>query len=83
MEEFLEISFWKDCFLLQNLFQLLQILCFKNILGWKFLGKYHTILNCMILKKGIILTHRFYFLVAQTFVSVSYTHLTLPTNREV
>jgi len=41
---------------------------FKNILGWKFVEKYHTVLKPCDLEKGIILAHRFYFLIAQAFL---------------
>ena len=49
--------------------QHLEILCFKNILGWKFLGKYHTASNRVNWEKGIILAHRFYFLITQAFLT--------------
>jgi len=64
----LKYLFGKIAFNFKIFFQLLEILCFKNILGWKFLVKYYTVSNRVNFEKGIILTHRFYFLIAQAFL---------------
>ena len=42
----------------------------QEYIGLKFLGNNYTISNRVILEKGIILTHRFYFLIAQAFFSL-------------
>jgi len=47
----------------------LEILSFKNILGWKLLfGKIPHGLKPCDLEKGSIVSHRFYFLIAQAFL---------------
>jgi len=40
----------------------------QEYIGLKFLGNNYTISNRVILEKGIILTHRFYFLIVQAFL---------------
>jgi len=67
VKEFCDKIFFGRMLLISKSFQLLEILCFKNILGWKFLEKYHMASNRVNWEKGIILSHRFCFVIAQAF----------------
>jgi len=68
-KEFLKYLFGNIAFNFKILL-LLEIFCLKNILGWNFWEKFHTVSNRVNLEKGMFLTHRFYFLIAQAFFSL-------------
>ena len=63
MEEFLEISFWKDCFLNSKSCSTFGNIVFQEHIGLEIYGKIpHGFKPCD-LEKGIIMSHRFYFLI--------------------